>query len=271
MKTRKKSNAFIALGKKHVMRPHLNGVVQSSWLSYKDCNIFTIGEVHESSQKCMDILTMFKALLLDRPKSLLLDIMIEDLPYDLDAEFETPQLNDQINQIRTFFEPCIKYHNCPVRVHWTDPSESYQKIIHEWLLELAKYDFFLDDWTKNKKITPFFKKESDMSKLLTENRIVVKEIHRASKVNPAFTMEFATNIFMKLYEHEKERYKYPWEKLVTLQTRHVMDIYTVARLIKLDMKNIIFYAGYSHTEAVIQILVALHFKINKIVDGKCFT
>jgi hypothetical protein len=277
-------NDFITLCNKHIMVSNLDNVIQTSSLSNKDCTVFLIGEQHKTHTKCIEILEMMKQLIKENSalsKPVQIDLMIEILQSSTTVYKSKSYRanNHQLNNIRNHFHDCMTTHKCPVRVHWTDPTQTshdktkltktHPKDIHDWLHQLARTDFFKDDWTKNESITNYFNKESDMPTLLTENRFVVKEIKKASKINPAFTLEFATKIFMDSYSKHKKYYKASWQKLVKLQTRYVMDFYVAARIIKLKMKNVIYYAGDEHINNIITILTALDFKTIKNITGKC--
>ena len=269
-------NEFIKLCKKHIMVSNLDSVIHTSWLTNKDCNIFMIGERHEPHTQCDSIFQMFKDMMKENlalSKPIQLDLMIEFLQENI-ANLKPNALSDddaQLNFVRVYFQNCIKHHKCPIRVHWTDPSEiSHVRNIPNWLNELARTDWKDDSWTKNKKITAFFNKESDISRLLTENRFVVKEIEKASKINPKFTLAFATKMFMDMYDYNVKAYKCNWKKLVRIQSRRVMDFYTAARIIKSKMKHVIFYAGSLHTHSVTSILLELNFNLNRDLPGTCF-
>ena len=148
----------------------------------------------------------------------------------------------------------MKKNNTKTKTKKHDPNNG---VTTQWLIELSKTGWLDDSWTKNKKITAFFNKESDVPRLLTENRFVVKEIQKASKINPTFTLSFATKMFMDMYHYNKNAYQCNWEKLMRIQTRRVMDFYTAARIIKSKMKHVIFYAGSLHTHSVTSILLEL--------------
>ena len=289
-------NEFITLCKKHIMVSTLDSVIQTSYLSIKDCTVFLIGEKHGKHTKCIEILEMFKALVKENetlPKPIKIDIMIEYLQLDFGFNvryksnlkylnrYVGQQLVDydpnesQMNNIRGHFQDCMDTHECSVRLHWTDPTTTFsvdqsKHKIHEWLRELKKTDLFKDTWTTNPKVIAFFNKEGDMSTLLTENQLVVKEIQKATKINPLFTLDFCEKLFMKFYSDMKQKMVgYSWEKLVTYQNRRVMDFYTAARIIKLKMKHVIFYAGHLHTSNLMFILSALKFKLVHSLDGTC--
>ena len=87
---------------------------------------------------------------------------------------------DQLNNVRSIALKCIQKKNCKLRVHWTDPTETYyhdtSKNIEPWLIEISHYGYmdWSDNWSKNPIITKHFRLEADIPKLLTENRKVVK-------------------------------------------------------------------------------------------------
>jgi hypothetical protein len=101
---------------------------------------------------------------------------------------------------------------------------------------------------------------------------VVKEIEKASKVNPAFTMEFAIRIFKEMwYLIDADRVREKRSHRVWFLARTVVDFYTAARIVKLNMKHVIYYAGAGHTENIIKILTALDFHVieNDKKQGPC--
>jgi hypothetical protein len=272
-------NDFIQLCKKHILVPTLDKVLATSWVTNKDCNIFMIGEKHARYTKCTSILEMFKTLMDEnaaRSRPIQIDLMIEYLHKDLfHDDFPIVNTDAQLNFVRNYFDKCIKKHTCPARVHWTDPTQidpDHHRTIPKWLSLISESKWYDDAWTQNKKITDFFNNESDVPKILTENVFVVKEIEKAAKVNPKFTLAFATKLFMDYFKELRTTYKTStWQKLVKSQSRHVMDFYVAARIIKSKMKNVIFYAGALHTERLIHILTSLNFKLIRTIDGTCMT
>lgn len=259
-------NEFIALCKKHLLVPTLDHVVKTTWLRNKDCNIFMIGENHQRHEKCTPILGMLKAF--TNEATMPVDLMIEFYQHDAYAQLYEHARSVQMNLVRIHFAKCIRERNCPVRVHWADPGMTNRPDdMPEWLNEFSKEDLFSDKWTKNPKITF---QESDVPKLLTHNRVVVKEIGKASKIYPSFKLIPAAKLFMRMYEELKYKFMgYPWEKLVTVQIRYVMDFYTVARILKSNMKNVVIYAGNLHTTNITRILQELGFEVVRTVDGEC--
>jgi hypothetical protein len=165
---------------------------------------------------------------------------------------------------------CLHQRNCPVRVHWADPTRTTQRL-PEWLEELSSIGLKgkADEWLTRPKIREVLESKSDVRKLLTENAMVIKEIKKASKIHPRFTVEFAERLFMNHFEKEIQKYRLPWMYWVNVQLRYVMDFYTVARILKSNMKNVIFYAGNAHTTNVMDILSALDFKLIRTVNGNC--
>jgi len=250
----------------------MEGIDHVSWMSRADRNLFLMGETHKEHTRkhCDSILDVLK--LIERSTELPdsgIDLMIEMIPNDHTMKYAKDKL--QIGNVREHFYKCVVQRNCPVRVHWTDPSDfnGNTHTIHKWLFKLARTPLFEENWTKDEEITEFFNQESDMPKLLTENRLVMKEIQKASLIEPRLTVKFATKLFMEMYEEDKKRFRKSWQELAKWQMRHVMDFYTVARMIKLKMKNIIFYAGRVHTEAVIKILSRLNYTLNRTIKGTC--
>jgi len=276
------ASKFISLCKKNILVNNIDRVIETSWLQKNNCNVFLIGEVHNPHQKCKPILDTFKSLIEQNSKlKLEIDVFVEIFQYDTVHVFDkhkVPKQDLQINHVRKYFNKCFTEHNCPMRIHWADPTQTnLEKNIEPWLLELSKisFDFFTDDWSKNKKITSFFNKEKDIPRLLTDNRVVVKEITKANAINKHFTLDFATKLFMKIYFKDKEKYikqytLFDWKHLVTMQLRSVIDFYVAARIIKSGMKNVIYYAGYAHTTNITNILKELDFKVKESVSGKCY-
>ena len=61
---------------------------------------------------------------------------------------------------------------------------------------------------KMKKITKYFNPyKNTIIKLLTYNHIVMKEINRASKVNPVCNIKNIKSIFLNIYDIYKKFYK----------------------------------------------------------------
>jgi hypothetical protein len=299
-KTGNCENDFIKLCEKHIMVSTLDEVVQTSVLSNKNCTIFLIGEKHAPYKKCTEILEMFKALIRENealPKPIKIDIMIEYLQSTFSnsviikdtlttqKKYNGQQLIPykdtyvQLNNVRDHFQDCMETRNCSARLHWTDPTntlytkEKSEKNIHEWLRELEhstrEHGVYNTTWLLNPKITNFFNQESDIPKLLTENRIAVKEIQKASRINKHFTMDFCIKIFMQFYSDMRKTSD--WPRLVTMQNRFVVDFYNVARIIKLKMNHVICYAGFAHTRNMTVILSELNFNIVRKVDGTCLS
>lgn len=264
-------NMFNMLCKRHIMVPTLDQVVKTTWMYNKDCNIFLIGEVHQPHTKCTGTLEMFKALIKENsklPNRPEIDIMLELTQYS--STKEIAESNVQLSRVRVFFLQCVKGKHCTVRVHWTDPTQTnHAKDIPRWLNELSKTDIFTEDWTKNPLIADQLKTEKDIFKLVTDNRFVMKEIDKASQVNKKFTLAFVKRHFMTMWENTKSRLNMDWKLLVKRQLRNVIDFYTVARMVKSNMKNVIYYAGDIHTSNVIRILLDLNFYIKQQIQGEC--
>lgn len=249
-------NMFILLCKKHIMVPTLDNVIQTAWL-YKDkTNVFLIGERHNCPGICTGVQTMFKSLIKDistQPERDI-DIFLEMTQ----EEATTPFIcrDNQLSKTRDFFKHCIVSKGCIVRVHWNDARTQ------PWLKRLAKYPFDAS-WTADPEIRKHLQTEKDIIKLLTENPVVIKEIQKSK-----MTMKFAKQQFMDIFEYYKKG-GIEWEMLVKYQLRCVIDIYTVARMLKSNMKNVIYYSGNGHTQNMIRILTALQFRIKQQINGEC--
>jgi hypothetical protein len=260
------SERFINLCNKYIIEGggNLDEVIQTIHLKKNDCNIFLIGENHALHTKCEGIFEMLYKLTHDNinleENNIKIDLMIEFTQKDVNTII-LPYNDLQINVIRHYFSHCIKYKNCNhLHVHWVDPIISHESnpkhymTIPLWLRKLNEFQTdqhtFNNNWEKDKDITDFFDptKEDDIIKLLTENPIVMKEINQASQINSLFISQNIRFIFLERFSHLKNKFG---EKLGLLYIiRSVMDFYTIARIIKLKMKNIIFYGGNAHSEFI---------------------
>ena len=282
---------FIDLCEKIIMTDKLDHVITNTWLNNNDnCNIFLIGEEHlqHNNSKCIGILDMFRNLLEKNTNNeanidLFIEILNEHVVNNDKYLSGYHNNNLQMNNIRNEFMNCIKSKKCPnIRVHWADPtmiSKTHKryKEFPFWLQKLQeyksknKYEKFTNlDEIILKDFNPY-DNENDILKLLTENAIVMKEIRRASRINPNFEIEKIKSIFLEIYHIQKIKYKHLGQDfIIFLIDRTVMDFYTIARIIKLNLKNVIIYAGNSHTDNIIFILNKYFgFNIEKKIIGKC--
>jgi hypothetical protein len=264
---------FVRWCQAHLMNSQdLNHVLATTHLESPQTTLFLMGERHAAHTKCSGTLDFFKKLCTyneSLAKPLLIDVLIEHKQYDSYARSRpVDEYSDaQINLVRNYFQVCIQKRNCPVRVHWADPTLFCHKPMPEWLFEMVNSgELMSGSWTQNPLITQVFKNEGDLPKLLTGNPYVVKEIDKASKINPKFTLTFATNLFQSLfYEMDHD-----WPVAAKLMLRHTVDFYTAARIVKAQMKHVLYYAGLSHTDAVEKILTALDFQLVEKKEKKGF-
>jgi hypothetical protein len=281
---------FISLMQKNVMIPTLDSIKQKTWLQKGDCNIFLIGEKHsaKTDPSCTGIYEMFTDLLDEIQTDTFppIDVMLELTQTDNALYFKNREeynlFSLQINNVRKLLSQCSQLRNCGINVHWTDINTMHKDITQSdkpcdttgvkganrlptWILELADIPLF-KDWTSNTKIRDKLQTEEDLHKLLTEHCVVKKEIDKASHVNPKFTMKFAKRLFMKMVKE----LNFSYEGKAQLALRTVIDFYTVARILKSNMKNVIVYAGNLHTKNAITILLALGFHVIENKPGTCF-
>jgi len=264
-------NMFNMMCKRYIMVPTLDNVLKTTWMYNNDSNIFLIGEMHAPHTKCTGILNMLKSLIKENsqlPNRPEIDFFVELTQYSSSKMLATTKT--QMSYIRTFLLNCIKERICTIRVHWTDPTQTDHKYnIPDWLQELSKTKLFTDEWTKTPLIREQLQTQKDILKLITENRFVMKEVEKARQVNKKFTLAFVKSLFLSMWQQNKTKFGLDWTLLVKLQLRHVMDFYSVARIIKSKMKHVIYYAGDIHTDNAIQILSELQFYRKQQVLGEC--
>ena len=69
------------------MKNDLDKVVNCIWMNNEDCNIFLIGELHDSHTKCIGILDMLNSLMEKNVVlQLSIDLMIEYTHFDSNEE-----------------------------------------------------------------------------------------------------------------------------------------------------------------------------------------
>jgi hypothetical protein len=258
-------DAFVRLCRKHIMVDHLDSVNSTTHMTNGRTTMFMIGETHRPHTKCKGILEMFQELIAENkamPKPLVIDLVIELFEYEIEGLSRLvydPLRSVQMNLIRKNFVHCIQERNCPVRVHWADPTRS-AKYLPKWLQALNGMSMS-ELWTTNPLITDVLQEEDDLPLMMTENKAVVKEIQKASEVNPKFTLPFAVRVFRDLWDKILEESSGPWEYQVFYLKRAVMDFYTAARIVKMNMKHVIFYGGNNHMKRLRFILEALDFRV----------
>ena len=286
------TDIFIKFCKILIMINDLDSVVKTTWLQNNDCNIFLVGEIHKRHEQtnCKGIISLFKNLI--KIQNIQIDLMVEFKNRDVSKGFyktfdiiENERLNKkdfQINEVRNILIDCIKYKSCDnIHVHWTDPSVSpenkrYNKL-PKWMKILNTYTYPTFDlsWINNKEITNYFnpiKNKNDILNLLLKNPIAMKEIKKAYKINSFFEINNIKSIFLEIYDITKTFYeKEDDDYIIFNMSRTVMDFYTIARIIKSDMKNVIIYVGVNHSERIIYIFNKyLKFNIKKEVIGSCY-
>jgi hypothetical protein len=264
---------FVRLCRKHIMVNTLDSVDRTAHLANEHTTLFLVGEIHTVHTKCKEILEMFEELVAENsasPQPLIIDFMVELLQHDVIKKAMTVDWGQvQIENVRAHFVRCIQTRDCSVRVHWADPTLVYhERNIPLWLNDMGRLE---PEHAWSARIGRHLEDDEDLTKLLTENRLVVKEIGKASRVNPAFTMEFATRLFEEMWDFIDAVVVGGWRYKVWFLARTVVDFYTAARIVKMNMKHAIYYAGAGHTENIIKILTALDFRVieNDKKSGHC--
>ena len=300
------SSAFVDLCNADIMNTSLEFVEHKSWLSKGKVNIFIIGEVHSyRNYEEVGIFEMFEQLVGKiKDRDTFVDILLEisEGTTNRDVEFymRTPELPDaesrQLENVRDLFRRCIGKHNCgKIRVHWVDnmefsTSSTYKTpnkfipwhltsvrtaldAMPEWLINFYrdynnhKYDN--DYYDIDTSFQDRFQRDEDLLKLLDENTIVLKEIDKAANVQlheeTIFNREFARTILIELIQSWTDDVR-GYKGKIYDTARTVMDLYTVARMIKSNMKNVIIYVGGFHAENIVFILRRLGYIPNEIIE-----
>ena len=286
------SNSFIGLMQQNVMKPTLDSVKNKTWLQKNDCNIFLIGEKHsaKTNPSCIGIYEMLTDVLDEiqtgtfPPIDLMLEITQKDNALYFKKRKDYNLFSLQINNVRKLLSQCSTVRDCGINVHWTDINTMHKNIkqsdkpcdtkgvkgadrLPTWILELAKIPLF-QDWSKLTHVKFKLQTEEDLTKLLTEHCVAKKEIDKATLVYPQFTMKFALRLFKQIVSEFNVNFTY--EGRVQLALRSVIDFYTVARILKSNMKNVIVYAGNLHTNNVIKILLAMGFHVMETKSDTCY-
>ena len=286
-------NEFVELAQSHFFYSGLEMVVNKYWFSKGNANIFIIGEQHYprnfvgngTYEAFNDFMQDIKRL------NTSVDIMLEerDESIYMPPEMYSPK-NEQLINIRSLLHECIRTHKCgKVRAHWVDgdysknpymisnrfspirpltiaesvPKRTLRNALNEmppWLKSFYADNFHVINGTLILRFSPElldrFSNIVGIRTLLTENTIVLKEIGKATLVNPDFNLQFAedflTGIILTAVTSNEKIFE---------AARCVMDIYTVARMIKSRMKNVIIYVGGAHSTNISNMLDQLDYKM----------
>ena len=285
-KQRQQQETFVRLANEHFMDSNLEMVICKYHVSKGDVNIFMIGEQHERRNYAGTgiyeaFLDLYAAVHKNNiPVYLLVEIHDDELHYihrGYNSSF------NQIENVRSFFYKCIFQHNCGnVKVHWLDGNYSEQnEIIYnnpfskvtetktrkalsempQWIRTLYKDYLVMDEdgiFVFNPELEEIIETKG-ISSFLTENTIVMKELEKATHINPEFNLPFAIQFLNHVQATGND---------IFFTARAVMDIYTVARIIKSHMKNVIIYHGANHAERVAMMLSQLSYTTNRIFPSE---
>ena len=211
------------------------------------------------------------------------DYSLSELHNLIDNSIETERqqyTKVQMHHVRNFFGLCANKNCKPLKVHWIDSAGIIDDKITEsietptvrteipwWIYQLDSYmydgigeDGFTDVQLTNlyvdKENTIPFKliNDEDLIKLLIDHPIIRKEI-RKSPLSLDFAVNFIQTIIDKPYDTFGLKVLYVW--------RATMDVYTVARILYHQMKNVIIYVGWNHADNLCNMFQQLGFTIDK--------
>jgi hypothetical protein len=283
---------FVVVGNKYLMNPYLDRMEYVMLFKKEDQFIYIIGEQHGPHTKCHSISKAILMLKEDAAKfspSPVIDLMIEVSQYESKVkQFEENSSKQQITLLARSFKRCFKNKDdpscAPFRVHWIDPTqfESPQHRFPSWLSTLYDVALFqitqsyptfgdLQAW-KDTPIRDVLVNEESLERILTDNPVIMKEIRKAESVNPFFTVSFCVRkykSFIRIYKDDPDWGRGDWKNLPQIILRWTIDIYTVARIIKSNMKHVILYVGMEHSININSILSVLGYDIAHEVKGIC--
>ena len=148
---------------------------------------------------------------------------------------------------------------CPyphIRIHWTDPSLDQVDFLDE-VDTMVNNAMMFKHWNYNDYplVAQHFKSKSDLFKLITSNRTVMKEITRIDlRYRNKFTLSYIATEFWRIYEEEKEIVGGVWRETIASMSRFALDVYTVARMLKKENSSNVFYGGEFHARNICTML-----------------
>ena len=90
---------------------------------------------------------------------------------------------------------------------------------------------------------------------------------QVNKNNIMFKIEKIKSIYLEIYDITKKLYKDNFGHIIFCMSRTVMDFYTIARIIKSDMKKVIIYAGNNHIIRIVYLLTEyLNFQKMAVIE-----
>ena len=294
---------FVNLCNANIMSQDIDSVVQKVHLNYDDCNIFLIGEFHKKHEDMnrISINDMLKNIAgmnsINNGDMLKIDLLIEMFPSMVLEEVNTtPNQLFQINDVRNTFKSIIKNKQFnSFFAHWCDPfnvskNDKNYDDFPAWLKKanlyintaMSKGDYsitseiytWIDDVFIKKFFDPF-KNHKDLFKLLTGNKIFIKQLNKANKSNPEiFKLEKFQEILLDIFVVTTNQVnnssnidaKYKNYHIIFCMIRTLMDFYTITRIASKNLKNVIFYGGVNHSERIMYILIK-YFKFNVINEN----
>ncbi len=298
---------FLSLCDTHIMDERLAHVLDKVRYKKDDCDVCFIGEQHYPiNNRCKSIFDMFVSLyqdILSNPVNPELDLFIE-APHDELIDFypHLPSITlanlrevkrriesgfshepfDQIFYVRHLFKGCMLHHGCPIRVHWADCNLHHKDTT--WMYPLAEMGVQSTHRTKLgpldiQRVTPAMTEalqgdtEADRHRVIRfmlNHVILKKEIRKVQRIYSKFNMAWFERYLTESLK-QADVYDIPIDQMARYGLRIIMDLYIIARMFKLKMKNVIIYAGADHTRRLSRILESLEFiEIKRsFIDENC--
>ena len=197
---------------------------------------------------------------------------------------------EQLFYVRHLFRGCMIHHGCPVRVHWADCNLHFKDT--SWMYPLAEMGvngigpnlaphFKFPDLgpLHPSLVTPAMTEalqgdtEADRYRVIhamLNHAVLKKEMRKVQRIHSKFTPRWFEHLFIDLLK-TNEFYDTPLNQMARHGLRIIMDLYIIARMFKLKMKNVIIYAGAAHTRQLSRILERLEFTEIKrsLIDENC--
>lgn len=262
------SDMFVTLCNHHIMNTRLHQIEQKTHLQHNDINIYVLKEFNNQIiSNCKEPLNMLIELMnaintvTSNASNVDVDLMLEvtqkDSLDDIQLNIPISEL-DSRDQVRYYFNDCMITKDCFFRVHWVNPNDPIDSKIPEWITSLhSNYgdilhyegDIITIDESNREEM------KGELFKLVTENKVIVKEIKKAS--NDIFNLTF---IETEMHNYIDTYFSKGLHMLIFDCLSYATAFYTVARIIK-SLKNVIIFTHYNTDRFLVNILQKLRYNI----------